>query len=172
MLMSVFGTQLSQTTAVAGIVPLPTQLAGVSVKVNGVAAGLYYVAPGQINLQIPDSIAPGSAVVTVDNNGQTASATITLAAAAPGIFAMPAVSAHRGDVVTLYATGAGTSLQSLTVTVGGMAAPVQFAGVPQGLQGVVQVNYQVPQQAAAGAQSVVLTVAGVASPPVTLTVLP
>jgi uncharacterized protein (TIGR03437 family) len=172
MLMSVFGTQLSQTTAVAGIVPLPTQLAGVSVKVNGVAAGLYYVAPGQINLQIPDSIAPGSAVVTVDNNGQTASATITLAAAAPGIFAMPAVSAHRGDVVTLYATGTGTSLQSLTVTVGGIAAPVQFAGVPQGLQGVVQVNYQVPQQAATGAQSVVLTVAGVASPPVTLTVLP
>jgi uncharacterized protein (TIGR03437 family) len=172
MLLSVFGSQLSRTTSSAGIVPLPTQLAGVSATVNGVPAGLYYVAPGQINLQIPDSIAPGPATVTINNNGQTASTALTLAAAAPGIFAMPGVSAHHGDVATLYATGTGTSMTSLTVTVGGVPAAVQFAGVPQGFAGVVQVNYQIPQQAGAGAQPVVITVAGVSSPPVTLTVLP
>jgi uncharacterized protein (TIGR03437 family) len=172
MLMSVFGSQLSLTTSIAGVLPLPTQLAGVSARINGVPAGLYYVSPGQINLQVPDSIAPGSAVLTVNNNGQTATANFNVAAAAPGIFALPSTSAHRGEVVTLYATGTGTSLQSLGVTVGGTPAVLQYAGIPPGLQGVVQVNYQIPQQAALGAQAVVLRVGGATSPPVMLTVLP
>ncbi len=147
MLLSVFGSQLSLFTAAAASVPLPTQLAGTSATVNGIAAPLYYVSTGQINLQVPDSLAPGAAVVAINNNGQVASATITLAAAAPGIFAsaMPA-GARRGDTITLWMTGGG-NLQSLSVTVGGVPAAVSYAGVPPGLVGVEQVNYQVPQQA-------------------------
>jgi uncharacterized protein (TIGR03437 family) len=170
MLLSVFGSQLSIGTAAAGSIPLPVQLAGVTATVNGVAAPLYYVSPGQINLQVPDSLSAGPATVTIDNNGHSASATITLAAAAPGIFAsaMPA-SAKRGDVLTLYLTGAG-NFTSLSVTVGGVPAAVSYAAVPPGLVGVVQVNYQVPAQAPTGAQPVVVTVSGVASPPVTMTI--
>ncbi|HXA52103.1 MAG TPA: protease pro-enzyme activation domain-containing protein [Candidatus Acidoferrum sp.] len=171
MLLSVFGSQLSIGTASAASVPLPATLAGVTATVNGVTAPLYYVSPAQINLQIPDSIAPGTAVVAINNNGLTASASITLAAAAPGIFAaaMPS-SAKHGDVLTLYLTGAGENLQSLTVSVGGFPATLSYAGVPPGLAGVVQVNYQVPAQVPLGAQSVVVTVSGVPSPAVSLNI--
>jgi uncharacterized protein (TIGR03437 family) len=110
-------------------------------------------------------------VVAINNNGRTASASLTLALAAPAIFAsaMPA-SARRGDILTLYLTGAGTALQSLVVTVGGVPATLSYAAVPPGLAGVVQVNYQVPAQAPLGPQPVVVTVFGIASPNANMTV--
>ena len=171
MLLSVFGSQLSTGTAVASSIPLPLSLSGVSASVNGVAAPLYYVSPSQINLQVPDTLSAGAAIVTINNNGQTASASITLAAAAPGIFAsaMPA-SAKRGDVLTLYATGTGANLQTLSLTVGGVTSTISYAGIPPGLVGVVQVNYQIPPSAPLGSQPVVLKVSGVSSPPVNISI--
>ena len=82
---------------------------------------------------------------------------------------MPA-GARRGDILTLYLTGAGTALQSLVVTVGGVPANLYYAAVPPGLAGVVQVNYQVPATAPLGAQAVVVAVSGITSPGVNLTV--
>jgi uncharacterized protein (TIGR03437 family) len=49
-------------------------------------------------------------------------------------------------------------------------APIQFIGIPSGLVGVVQVNVEVPPTAPVGAQSVVVTIGGVASVPATVTV--
>jgi uncharacterized protein (TIGR03437 family) len=171
MLLTVFGSDLAPYIASAATVPLPATLAGVSATVNGVTAPLYYVSPGQINLQVPDSIAPGTVLLAISNNGRVASATLTLAQAAPAIFAsaMPAT-ARRGDILTLYLTGAGTALQTLVVTIGGVPAALYYAAVPPGLAGVVQVNYQVPPQAPLGAQPVAVTVSGIASPSVPLTV--
>jgi len=88
----------------------------------------------------------------------------TNAAGAP----IPSTAAKAGDIITLYVTG--TASQSVSVTVGGLPAEVAYAATPPGLQGVVQVNYQVPPQAAAGAQPVVVTAGGIASPPATLLV--
>jgi len=51
-LVSIFGTNLAAETATATDTPLPTQLAGTSVSINGAAAPLLYVSPGQINLQM------------------------------------------------------------------------------------------------------------------------
>ena len=62
--------------------------------------------------------------------------------------------------------------QTVSVMVGGAQAPVQFIGIPVGLVGVTQINYTVPAQAPTGAQPVVVTVGGVASPSATLTVTP
>ena len=53
MLMSVFGSGLSPVTRSANSTPLPLDIAGVSATVNGVSAPLYYVSPGQINVQVP-----------------------------------------------------------------------------------------------------------------------
>ncbi len=58
----------------------------------------------------------------------------------------------------------------LTVTVGGENASVLFGGTTPGLVGVIQVNFTVPPDIAPGVQPVVVTVGGVASPPVNLTV--
>ena len=58
-----------------------------SVSINGVAAPLLYAGATQINLQVPFETASGSARVVVSAGGrQLASADITVAAAAPGLF--------------------------------------------------------------------------------------
>ena len=86
-----------------------------------------------------------------------------------------------GDVTPTLATGAtpssGTPANRLphprlpvTVTVGGSPAPVVFTGVPAGLAGVTQVNFTIPKDAQSGLKQVVVTVGGVSSPPVFLTV--
>ena len=59
----------------------------------------------------------------------------------------------------------------VTVTIGGVKAEVQFAGVAPGTSGLYQVNVTVPPGVPAGsAVTVVLSVDGQASPPVTMAV--
>ena len=198
-ILTVFGKQLAPATGSAPQVPLPNQMAGVSATINGITAPLYYVSPSQLNIQIPYGIpANSTAVLQVSNNGQAAVDTFRIAAAAPGIFTfdggapVPFASAARGQVVTLYITGAGAvspavstgaapasgiaianlpkPVGAVTVTVGGATASIQFAGIPWGLVGVVQINYQVPSQAPLGAQSVIVSIGSVASPAATLNV--
>jgi uncharacterized protein (TIGR03437 family) len=199
MALSVFGSQLAPSMAVAGSVPLPVSMAGVAAAVNGVAAPLYYVSPGQLNIQIPyETAMNGTATLEINNNGQATSQTFPVATAAPGIFTdqtgaiVPNGSAIRGQITTLYLTGAGgltppvptgsapstgtpvTNLpqpdQTTTVTVGDVPAPIDFIGVPAGLVGVTQVNFQVPIGVGIGAQFVVVTVGGVSSAPAKLNV--
>jgi uncharacterized protein (TIGR03437 family) len=199
MLLSIFGTGLAPSTYSAAAVPLPRQLAGASATIAGVAAPLYYVSPTQLNVQIPYEAAVGSSVtVTVNNNGHTTSQSISIAAAAPGIFVdgnnapVPGVSGRAGQAITLFITGdgaltpalatgaapaAGTSvtnlpapIQNVTMTVGGVNAPIFFIGVPPGLVGVTQVNYSVPSGLALGPQAVIVKVGGVATQAAMLTV--
>src|SRR6202044_1421159 len=69
--LSVFGSRLSPVTQSASSVPLPISISGVEVLVNGIAAPLYYVAPGQLNVQIPYEASTGTtAVLSINNNGQ------------------------------------------------------------------------------------------------------
>ncbi|MGA3096346.1 MAG: protease pro-enzyme activation domain-containing protein [Bryobacteraceae bacterium] len=191
MIVSVFGTQLAPSSQAASSVPLPLGMAGVSATVNNVPAPFYYVSQGQLNVQIPYETGIGPATLVVNNNGQTVSQPFTVAALAPGIFTdqndvvVPFGSAAPGDTITLYITGAGAvnppvatgaapdpstplanlpaPVQSTTVTVGGLAAPYVWTGIPWGLVGVVQVNYQVPSGVGLGEQPVVVSVGGVAS---------
>jgi len=201
MILTIYGSQLASTTALTSSVPLPAQMAGVTVTINGVPAPLWYVSENQLNVQIPyETPVDTSVTLTVVNNGQSATASFTAAAAAPGIFMdqqgapVPSTSGSPGQVLTMYATGvgavspsvadgdapaAGTPLNALphpqqaaTVTVGGATAPIQFIGIPPGVAGVVQINYQVPANLTPGPHPVVLTVGGIPSPPVTLTVTP
>lgn len=198
-ILSVFGSQLSPATQSASSVPLPLSTSGVAVLVNGIAAPLYYVAPGQLNVQIPyEATANGTAVLSVNNNGQVTTQSFQVAAAAPGIFTnsagalVPTATAAAGQEIAFYITGAGAVLpaiadgaapaastvlanlpipmQPTTVTIGGTAATIDFRGIPWGLVGVTQINVQVPNGISAGAQPVVVTVGGVASAPATITI--
>lgn len=198
MIMSVFGTGLASAAQSAASLPLPLTMGGASATVNGVAAPLYYVSPNMMNIQIPYETGAGPAVLGVNYNGQAASAVFTVAPSAPGIFAdsssalVPTANAMRGDILTLYMTGEGdvspalvtgatpfletplnllpAPIQPVSVTIGGVAAPIAFAGIPPGLAGVTQINFTVPENAPAGVQSVIATVGGVLSAPVKLTV--
>ena len=195
---AIFGGNLSRGTVTAASVPLPLQLLGVSVTVNTIPAPLYYVSPGQINIQVPYEVAPGVATIIVTNNGQQSSTSMNISAAAPGIFTdangslVPANSAARGQVISLYLTGAGAvspavatgaapaagtpvanlpvPLQSAEVTVGGIHADIQFIGIPIGLAGITQINFQIPPGTPAGLEPVVVKIGGVASRSATLLV--
>jgi uncharacterized protein (TIGR03437 family) len=99
--------------------------------------------------------------------------------------------AARGSIVSVYLTGAGAlnppiqdglngpltppfpaPVANIGVTVGGVAAPVTFAGQAPGLiAGATQVNIQVPQNAPVGAAiPIVIYAANYASPSATLAV--
>jgi uncharacterized protein (TIGR03437 family) len=198
MVLSVFGSNLAPSTAVAGSLPLPLSLAGVSATVNGVSAPFYFVSAGQINLQVPYETGTGTAVLAINNNGNVASFAFPVSVSAPGIFVGPdgsvapnatgkagdtllAFVTGDGDQTPTLATGAtpapGTALSRLpksrlpvTMTVGGVPATIVFNGIPTGLAGVTQINFTVPDGVPAGVQDVVITVGGVASAAAKLTV--
>lgn len=54
--MAIFGTNLASTEATAPGTPLPTELAGTWVTMNGIKTPLFFVSPGQINLETPSSL--------------------------------------------------------------------------------------------------------------------
>jgi len=56
----------------------PTKLGGTTVTINNKLAYLWYVSPGQINLQAPDDTATGTVPVVVTTSSGSASSTVTL----------------------------------------------------------------------------------------------
>lgn len=110
---------------------LPTSLDGVSVNVGSKPAYVYFISPGQINVQAPD-VGTGPVPVTVTTpSGTSVSTTATVATQAPAFFLWPGnqvvatrqdaslavkngtfagattVAAKPGDVLILWATGFG-----------------------------------------------------------------
>jgi uncharacterized protein (TIGR03437 family) len=117
--------------------PLPTSLGGVTVSLGGRTVPLLYVGRSQINFQVPYEIPPGTSAMVVTANGVASSpASVTVAAAAPGIFVYgnnwavvlnqdyslngPSNPAKAGSYVMLYGTGAGAASPAVPT---GSAAP-------------------------------------------------
>jgi len=103
------------------------------------------------------------------------------------------VQAGGGDVLLLFLTGEGDvtptlgtgatpsssitdptklphSRLPLTLNVGGVNVTPLFAGIPNGLAGTTQIDFQVPPNVSPGRQTVVVTVGGVSAAPVFLNV--
>jgi uncharacterized protein (TIGR03437 family) len=87
--------------------------------------------------------------------------------------------ASAGEVVVIFCTGLGTvapapadgspapggaqTTLTATVTIGGVAAPVDYAGLAPGFVGLYQINAHVPTVLSAGNQPVVITMNGIQS---------
>jgi uncharacterized protein (TIGR03437 family) len=205
MILSVYGAGLANSTAQAPTLPLPLSLGGISATVNGFSAPLYYVSPGQINLQVPYEAGAGQAVLAIDNNGQIAAFPFTTAAAAPGVLGVydgstwalvTTAQAGGPEVLLLFVTGDGDvtptlgtgaapaytanpaslphSRLPLTLTIGGVAVTTShgllFDGIPNGMAGATQINFQIPASVPVGRQPIVVTVGGVAAPAIFLNV--
>ena len=90
------GVQLAPSERSAGTAStarrpaLPVELNGVSVSINGAAAGLYYVSPAQINFVVPEGLAANSSdqtyPVVINNNGAVIRSEIQIFSAQPDIF--------------------------------------------------------------------------------------
>jgi uncharacterized protein (TIGR03437 family) len=91
-IVAAFGVGLATTTQAAPSLPLPTTLAGTTVKVldrTGATrdAPLFFVAPGQVNFLVPAATAAGAATVTITSGAGVISTGATqIASLAPGLF--------------------------------------------------------------------------------------
>jgi uncharacterized protein (TIGR03437 family) len=104
---------------------LPVELNGVSVSVNGAAAGLYFVgnASRQINFVVPLGTAPGVATVTVNsrlNGGTQLRGLVNIVAAQPDIFS----AAGRAAIVNVTNPAARTGEPFSVTSVDGSGATV------------------------------------------------
>jgi len=187
---ALFGAGMTTQTAIAPSLPLPTTLAGVTVKLNGLDAPLFFVSPNQINLQVPGGVAAGRANIEVFNSGSTTpvgTGAVNVAESSPGIFTIDLSGKNQavalnsdfsrngdfdklpgarpevtGNVVVIYATGVGNTnplvadgqpapanplaqaIGRTNVTIGGVAAQVQFSGLVPGFVGLWQINAVIP----------------------------
>jgi uncharacterized protein (TIGR03437 family) len=194
MVLSIYGTNLGASIQPATAIPLPLILEGFEAFVDGVPAPLYFVAPGQANIQIPYETTPGgqSALVT-GNPYDDATIMIPISAAAPGISQPGGAfgSVQRGGSPgTVFITGEGLTndpnLQDgstpdpstsapkpalpASMTVGGQPATITFIGIPNWSVGVTQINFTVPANTPLGVQPVVVTIGNALSPPANITV--
>jgi uncharacterized protein (TIGR03437 family) len=131
---SLFGTALSPGPLGAAQLPLPTELSGVHLKINGDRAPLFYVSPTQVNFQCP-RLPPGAPLTFVMDNsaGTSPPIPVTMQYATPGIYTLygsgqgqgaitlagtstfvmvrnpvaPSQPAEPGDYVSIFATGLG-----------------------------------------------------------------
>lgn len=86
-IIAAFGSGLARATAAATTLPLPIELGGVSVSVDGHPAGLFFVSPTQLNYLVPTGLQPGKAQVTVEVNDEVvALGTLTVNEVAPSLF--------------------------------------------------------------------------------------
>ncbi|MBI3696813.1 MAG: hypothetical protein HY238_18500 [Acidobacteria bacterium] len=153
-IISIFGTNLAASTAQASAVPLPTQLAGITVKVNGTPIPLFFVSPGQINAQLPFEAPPGRATAVVTSSaGDSRSETFNVASSAIGIFPFPssnrAIALNqdgsvngpenpegRGRVIVVFLTGQGPVTPPVPT---GRAAPLDTLS-PAALPGAATIG--------------------------------
>lgn len=158
-LVSVFGRgfTVSGGVAAADRIPLPTQLNGTSVMINGIPAPLLFVSDTQINLQVPHELTGQSNATLVVSNGiASTSVQMQIMPAHPGIFTVDGTSgailhgvsnqlvsrsnpASRGEVVVIYATGlgpvnplpqSGAAAPSSPLSVTALAPVVIIGGIP------------------------------------------
>lgn len=171
---------------------LPIELKGVSVSVNGVAAGLVFVSPGEIQFVVPAGLAPNTGTntypVVINNNGNVIRSTIPLLTAVPDILSENgravaftkdmvrepfSVTTKNGNdtvptTIMLFVTGVRIAASS-NVTVRIKDTDITGTSIvvfPSDTPGVDQINVTLPATlAGAGDVPVIVTVSGSASRP-------
>ncbi|HET8546784.1 MAG TPA: hypothetical protein VFL57_02210, partial [Bryobacteraceae bacterium] len=170
-LVSIFGSSLSPVTETTSQAPLPTLLGESCLTVNGTAVPMIYVSSSQINAQLPYTVEGSTTLTLRTPGGVSDNFNLTISPAAPSIFktslnggpevatiiravnsevVTPSNPVHRGDTLTIYATGLGRTSPAVEnggvapseplasaiivpqVTLGGVPVQVTFAGLTPG----------------------------------------
>lgn len=144
MTIEIYGNYLASQTVLASTSSLPTTLGGTSVLIGGTLAPLYFVSPGQINAQIPFTVALGSHQILVESGNQLSTPEpIQIVAAAPGIvnvagqivaqhaadgsYVTSTSPAQPGEYVVFYLSGLGVTSNPVA---SGTPTPNSPASVP------------------------------------------
>jgi len=147
-IISIFGTNLAFATVQAAELPLPRELAGVSLTLGDIPLPLFYVSPGQINAQVPYEAPLGSPTLAVKQDRTNPQGgmmiafglTVTVAATAPGIFVAAdgvtalAVDAQSGRLINAENPAAGGSVVTLFASGLGAVNPPVASGAAGALQ--------------------------------------
>jgi uncharacterized protein (TIGR03437 family) len=151
MLMALVGTGLTMN-----------DIGQTQVLFNSTAAPILSITPTEVLVRVPVSLAGvQSVVITIDNQGeQIAQITANIAIAAPALFGnssgqasvlnqdgtlnSPSNPAARGSVIALFGTGEGVTGLPFSVSLGGYAATVLYAGPAGNYPGMFQINAQLP----------------------------
>jgi uncharacterized protein (TIGR03437 family) len=125
-IVAIFGNGMARTTSAASTLPLPIELGGVSVSVDGKPAGLFFVSPNQLNILVPAGLQPGKAQVAIELNDEViALGVLTLNEVAPSLFTADASGKGIPAGVALRTKANGQqSYEALARFEGGKAVPV------------------------------------------------
>lgn len=193
-IISLFGSAIGPATPAGGEFTNPRLVAdslqGLHVFFDGVPAPILYASAKQVNTVVPFSVAGhSSAQLQLEYLGAlSAPITLPVTLTATGIFSANGSGrgaaavlnardgtinsstnpAHRGDYVSIFATGAGVTnppsadgllgtaplgqpYAAVSVSIGGLPCQLNFAGAAPGLiAGAIQINAQVPEGAPTG----------------------
>lgn len=111
---ALFGNGLATGTATANTQPLPTTLAGTTIKITDSAgvernAPLLFVSPTQINYQIPSGTMTGAAgLLVTTGNGTLFTGAVNIASVAPGLFSADASGQGLAAAIVLRIRADGT----------------------------------------------------------------
>ncbi|MEP7340080.1 MAG: PKD domain-containing protein [Acidobacteriota bacterium] len=125
-IVAAFGVNMATGVAVASSVPLPTTLLGTKVTVRDSAgtsrdSALFFVAPSQVNYQVPPGTAEGNATVTVTiNNNVVGAGTMNVTKVAPGLFSANATGTGIASAVILRVRNGVQTFEAVT------AAPIDL----------------------------------------------
>ena len=173
----IFGAGLGPESGVAGALDssgaLANLLSGAEVRFDGVPAPVFYAQFGQINVQVPYTVAGNTAthVQALYQGSPSGSLDLQVVDAAPAVFPVVVnpdgspnsaiAPAALGSILTFYGTGEGltngpnVSGQAatdpyprprlpVTLTVAGFPTEILYAGSAPGAVGLLQVNARVP----------------------------
>jgi uncharacterized protein (TIGR03437 family) len=144
---AIYGSNLASAAILPTTVPLPTEVGGTQVLIGGIAAPLFYVSPGQIDVQIPVELPANSSqdVMVLVNGNVSIPQTIQLAAVNPGVAALAdgRVLAQHGDYtlitpdsparpeewIALYLVGMGATSPAVPSNQASPSSPLAWATV-------------------------------------------
>jgi uncharacterized protein (TIGR03437 family) len=135
-IVSIYGSNLATTGTPATILPLPTNLGGTSVTITDsssvtAALPLFYAGPTQINAEIPQTASTGTATLTITTPSGTQTASVMLAAVAPGLFT--ANQNGKGVAAAQLVTNESNGQQTVVDIFNSPCAAGSCVGVPLGV---------------------------------------
>jgi len=170
-IVAAFGSELATQTLAAPVLPLPTTLAGTTVRVRDSAgaellAPLFFVSPSQVNYLMPAGAAAGRATVTITNgNGKASLGAAEVVAVAPGLFAANANGQGVAAAVALRVRGTTQTFEPISQfdSATGRFVPVPIDLGPEGDQ-IILLLFGTGIRGRSALSVVTCTIGGVAVP--------